>query len=89
MTKTGSGTVVLTGANTYTGATTISGGTLQLGTGLPSQDGSLSSGTITDNSALVYDLNGSQAYAGLLKGPGALTQNRHGHPDPQPYQSIH
>ncbi|MDO4584088.1 MAG: autotransporter-associated beta strand repeat-containing protein [Planctomycetia bacterium] len=33
VTKVGTGTWILTGANTYTGATTISGGTLQLGNG--------------------------------------------------------
>ena len=53
-----------------TGATLISGGTLQLGTGLATQDGSLSSGTITDNSVLVYDLNGTRSIPASSRAAG-------------------
>ena len=41
--KVGSGTLTLTGSNTYTGATTVSGGTLEV-------DGSVASPTVTVNS---------------------------------------
>ena len=33
MTKAGTGTLILTGSNTYSGATNISAGTLQVGSG--------------------------------------------------------
>ena len=56
VTKSGAGTLVLTGANTYTGPTTISTGTLQLGNGGAS--GSLSGTTgITNNGMLVVNRN--------------------------------
>ena len=74
LTKLGTNALVLTGSNTYTGGTTITGGTLQLGDG-NGNDGSLAAiGGITDNAALVYNLNGSQNYAGSISGSGSLTK---------------
>jgi fibronectin-binding autotransporter adhesin len=74
VTLNGSGLVVLSNSNTYTGPTTISGGTLQLGTGQSGQDGSIG-GTngVTNNSAMVYSLVGSQTASYAMNGSGSLT----------------
>ncbi len=61
LTKIGSGLLVLAGANSYSGATTIGAGTLQVGNGGPS--GTLGSGAVIDDSALVFDLAGTSTFA--------------------------
>lgn len=73
LTMAGSGVLTLTGSNTYSGGTAISAGTLQLGTGASGNDGSVS-GNISNSAALVYDLNGSQTYSGVINGTGNLTK---------------
>ncbi len=72
--KLGAGTLILANSNTYTGPTTISAGTLQLGTGVAGQDGSLTTSGITNNSALVYNLAGNQTVSYAINGPGSLSQ---------------
>jgi fibronectin-binding autotransporter adhesin len=68
------GTVVFTGTNTYTGGTTISTGTLQIGNG--TTDGSIvTSSSITDSSALVYNLVGNQTYTAAISGGGTLAKS--------------
>ena len=63
--KTGEGTVILTGANSYTGATNITAGTLQLGAG--GSTGSLSSGTnIVISPGATFDVNRSFPASSLL-----------------------
>ncbi len=52
---TGTGVFTLTGANTYSGGTTINSGTLQVGSG--GATGSLGTGAVVDNGALVYKLS--------------------------------
>jgi autotransporter-associated beta strand protein len=71
LTKSGSGTLTLTGTNTYTGGTTISGGTLQLGNG--GTTGSII-GNVVDNSVLTFDRSNPLTFAGSISGTGGLTQ---------------
>jgi outer membrane autotransporter protein len=71
LTKIGSGTLTLTGANTYTGGTTISGGTLQLGNG--GTTGSIS-GNVTDNGTLAFDRSDLVNFGGVISGTGNLSQ---------------
>ncbi|MEB0173906.1 autotransporter-associated beta strand repeat-containing protein, partial [Undibacterium sp. CCC1.1] len=70
----GSGTTILsnTSPNTYSGPTTISAGTLQVGAGGTS--GSLGTGAVTNNAALVLNRSDSASYANDIGGSGSLTQ---------------
>src|SRR2546427_8247059 len=67
LTKSNTGTVVLSGANTYGGGTTVSGGTLQ-GTTTSLQ------GNITDNASVIFDQSSSATFAGNISGSGSLTK---------------
>ncbi len=69
--KTGGGTLVLTGDNTYSGGTTVSAGTLQLGSG--GTTGSIV-GNVTDNATLVFNRADDVTFAGAISGSGALVQ---------------
>jgi autotransporter-associated beta strand protein len=70
--QTGGGVLTLLGSNTYTGGTTISAGMLQVGNGTAAS--SLGTGTLTDNSLLVFNLPGAASFTGVIGGSGSLTQ---------------
>ncbi|MDA8481057.1 autotransporter-associated beta strand repeat-containing protein [Citrobacter sp. Awk 4] len=76
LTKANTGTLVLTGANTWTGGTTITAGTLQIGNGGTS--GSLGTGNVTNNGTLAFNRSDITSYNNLISGSGAVAQTGSG-----------
>ena len=69
----GSGSTILTAANTYTGSTTITAGTLQLGNG--GTMGSIAStGSVADNGILAFDRSDAVTFANPISGSGGVHQ---------------
>jgi autotransporter-associated beta strand protein len=71
LTKLGTGTLTLSGSNSYTGGTTVSAGALQIGNG--GVTGSVS-GNITNNASLVFNRSDNLSFPGLISGNGTLTK---------------
>ena len=70
VTQSGSAALTLSGANIYSGTTTISSGSLIL-----SGDTSGLGGNIIDGGALIFDQSVNSTFAGLISGPGPVSQN--------------
>ena len=71
LTKTGAGTLTLSGNNSYSGATTISAGTLAMG----SSTGLSATSSVTINSSGTLDVNGNNITIDGLLGTGTLNNN--------------
>ena len=71
VTKSGAGTLTLSGANSYSGGTLVSTGTLQ-------GDSTSLQGAITNNAAVIFTQTLSGTYAGALSGSGYLTKSGSG-----------
>ncbi|HEY0946356.1 MAG TPA: autotransporter domain-containing protein [Opitutaceae bacterium] len=69
LTKTGAGSAILSGANTYAGGTTISEGNLTATT-----VAALGSGPVVNNASLTIDLAADDTLAGGVAGSGGLTK---------------
>jgi rhamnogalacturonan endolyase len=74
LTKTGAGTMIVTGSNTYTGTTTVSGGILEImGAIAGSKSLSVSSGAVLYLDAGTLSIKGAITNSGLVKVAGAAT----------------
>ncbi|MDR1277096.1 MAG: autotransporter-associated beta strand repeat-containing protein [Candidatus Accumulibacter sp.] len=83
LTKTGAGTLTLSGANLYTGNTAINVGTLEVTGSLGAWDGGTSTyvyaGNITNNATLVFRQSANQTLTtGVISGSGSLTKQGNG-----------
>jgi len=73
--KLGSGTLTMTGANTYSGGTQVTGGVLELGNGIT--NGSVA-GNISNAGNVTFNNGSAQTYAGAISGTGSMTKTGNG-----------
>jgi autotransporter-associated beta strand protein len=72
VTQNGSGRVTLTGTNTYADGTIINSGTVEVGNG--GLSGSIGSGPVTDNSALIWNQSSTTTFPGSITGTGTFVK---------------
>lgn len=74
LSKTGGGTVVLTGTNTYSGGTVIAAGTLQVGAGGATGDlGAAASASVASGATLAVNRTGTLALSGTVSNAGTVS----------------
>lgn len=73
--KTGAGTQILAGTNTYTGGTTVLDGTLQIGDG--GTAGSIT-GDIANSGTVTFNRSDAASFGGVVSGTGTLRQSGSG-----------
>jgi autotransporter-associated beta strand protein len=69
--KSGTGNLNILTTNAYSGATAISNGTVTLGNG--AINGTLGSGAVNNQSALIFNEAGDVTESGAISGPGSIT----------------
>ncbi len=73
LTKTGTGTLRLTGNSSYTGVTSITAGRLELGAN--GTTGSVASTSIVNNGVLALNRSDAVAYGGVISGRGSVVKD--------------
>ena len=73
LTKSGVGSWILTGTNTYSGATTIANGVLQVGAG--GTGGSVGTGSVVNNGSIDFNRTGVLIVSGAISGTGTVTND--------------